>query len=579
MAFDGFVTRAVVQELQQLAGGRISRIHQPHSHDIVLAVRAQGENHKLLLSANPTYPRMHLTTEEFVNPAEPPVFCMLLRKHCEGGTIEAIRQVEMERIIHIEVKSRNELGDTTHKRIVVEIMGRHSNIILIDPESSMILDSAHHVSHAISQYRQVLPGRPYVAPPDQGKHCPLLASEEQFYMALNWNSGKLDKQLVDAYSGVSPLLAKEIVHRSGIPTRENLWRSFRQLMAKAAAHQYQPTIVQTKEKTVFSITKLTHLGSGEQKEFESISACLQAYYQGKAQRDAVKQKVHDLFRLVTSEKNKNEKKIEKLKQTLLEAQEAQRYRLYGELLAANLHQIKRGDIEYAAVNWYDPQAPTVVIPLDPLKSPSENMQAYYKRYNKLKNSLQIVEEQIANAKEEIAYLEGILVQLEHASLREAEEIREELVEQGYAKNRSKQGGRRKKAELPELSVYYSSEGIPIYVGRNNRQNDYLTNKLASPTDTWLHTKDIPGSHVVIRSRSFSEQTLREAAVLAAYYSKARHGNQVPVDYTLVKHVKKPSGAKPGFCIYENQRTIYITPDEELVFQLKGNKPAASGPHS
>ncbi|NGQ93806.1 fibronectin/fibrinogen-binding protein [Brevibacillus sp. SYP-B805] len=573
MAFDGVVMRAVVHELQKLTGSRISRIHQPHASDIVLHIRAQGENLKLLLSVNPTYPRLHLTTEEFVNPQEAPMFCMLLRKHCEGGVIESIAQVGMERIVHIDVRTRDELGDAALKRIIVEIMGKHSNIILTDPASNTILDSVHHVSAAVSQYRQVLPGRTYVAPPAQNKRNPLLVTEPDFISALDWNSGKWDKQLVDAFSGISPLLAKEVVHRAGLPTRERLWASFSQLMDEVKRHQYLPNIVESKEKAAFSVTELTHLPDGSRAVFASVSACLQAFYAAKAMRDVVKQKVHDLIRIVTSEKSKNEKKIEKLKQTLEEAKEAERYRLYGELITANMHRIKRGDAELQAVNWYDENGGTVTIPLDPLKSPSENLQAYYKRYNKAKSSVRIVTEQIALAEEEILYLEGLLVQLEHATLQDAEEIREEMVEQGYVRDRQKRHGKKKKELRPELDLYYSSEGIPILVGKNNKQNDYLTNKLALPHETWLHTKDIPGSHVVIRSREFGEQTLREAAMLAAVFSKARHGSQVPVDYTLVKHVKKPSGAKPGFCIYEQQRTLFVTPDESIVQTLKANRPA------
>jgi predicted ribosome quality control (RQC) complex YloA/Tae2 family protein len=570
VSFDGVVTRAVVQELSKLAGGRISRIHQPHHSDIVIQVRAQGENVKLLLSANPTYPRLHVTTEEFTNPQEAPMFCMLLRKHCEGGVIESVTQVDMERIVHIDVKTRDELGDTARKRIIVELMGKHSNIILVDPVSQTILDSAVHVTMAISQYRQVLPGRPYLSPPSQNKRNPLTVTEQEFVTALDWNSGKLDKQLVDAFSGISPLLAKEIVHRAGLATRETLWEAFSAVMNAVNRHQYRPVVVETPEKTHFHVVELTHLGSGNVTSFNTVSGCLQAFYEVKAMRDVVKQKVHDLIRIVTSERNKNEKKIEKLEQTLQEAKEADIYKLYGELITAHMHQLKRGDTELVAVNWYDEAGGTVTIPLDPLKTPSENLQAYYKRYNKAKNSLRIVEEQIAQAKEEIAYLDGLLVQLEHASLQEAEEIREELVEQGYVRDRQKRAGKKKKETRPELDVYTSSEGVQILVGKNNKQNDYLTNKLASPGDTWLHTKDIPGSHVVIRAREFSQQTLQEAAVLAAYFSKAKQGSQVPVDYTLVKHVKKPSGAKPGFCIYEQQRTLYVTPDETLVRRLKTN---------
>ncbi|GAA4715964.1 Rqc2 family fibronectin-binding protein [Brevibacillus fulvus] len=580
MAFDGVVMRAVSEELSSLVGSRISRIYQPHTSDIVLQLRGHNGNHKLLLSANPTYPRLHLTTEEFVNPQEAPMFCMLLRKHCEGGVIVSIEQVEMERVVHIDVRARDELGDVSVKRIVIEIMGKHSNIILIDPESGQILDSVFHVTPAISQYRQVLPGRLYVFPPEQGKQNPLTVTEQQFIHALDWNGGKLDRQIVNRFTGISPLLAKEILHRAELSTREKLWTAFAAMMEPIKRHQYTPLIAEKDGRTYFSVTELSHLEPAKVTRFSSVSACLQAYYQVKSMRDVVKQKVHDLIRIVTTERNKNEKKIEKLEQTLAEAAEADQFRLYGELITANMHQISRGDRELIAVNWYDPEGGTVTIPLDPLKTPSENLQAYYRRYNKAKNSIQVVEEQIMQAKQEIAYMDGLLVQLEHASLPEAEEIREEMVEQGYVRNRNKRNAKKKKEARPEPDVYYSNDGTMILVGKNNKQNDYLTNKLAASNETWLHTKDIPGSHVVIRARQFSEQTLYEAARLAAYFSKASQGNQVPVDYTLVKHVKKPSGAKPGYVIYEQQRTLYVTPpDEETVRSMKNRPAEAPETHS
>ncbi|MGE7271938.1 Rqc2 family fibronectin-binding protein [Brevibacillus panacihumi] len=570
MAFDGVVTRAVAQELHRLVGGRISKIHQPHHSDIVLQVRTQGENVKLLLSANPTYPRIHVTTEEFTNPLEAPMFCMLLRKHCEGGMIESIEQIGMERIIHIDVRTRDELGDTTVRRIIMEVMGKHSNIILVDPASGTILDSAMHVTLAISQYRQVIPGRPYVSPPGQNKRDLFEVDKLAFITSLDWNTGRLDKQLVDAYTGVSPLLAKEIVYRAGLATRDSLWEAFSAIRDDLLAQRYTPMIVTTREKSYFHVVELTHLEAETLTSYPTVQACLQAYYEGKALRDTVKQRAHDLIRFVTGERNKNEKKIEKLLQTLEDARDAEQFRLYGEMITANMHQIKRGDKELVTVNWYDEAGGTITIPLDPLKTPSENLQSYYKRYNKAKNSIQVVNEQIEQARTEILYLDGLLGQLEHASLQEAEEIREELVEQGYMRDRKKRGMRKKKDTKPALEKYISSDGTEILVGKNNKQNDYLTNKLASPQDTWLHTKDIPGSHVVIRSRQYSEQTLLEAANLAAFFSRAQQGSQVPVDYTLVKHVKKPSGSKPGFCIYEQQKTVYVTPEEALVHRLKTN---------
>ncbi|MGM0711168.1 Rqc2 family fibronectin-binding protein [Brevibacillus parabrevis] len=576
MAFDGVVTRALTRELHKCIGGRISKIHQPHHSDIVMQVRTPGETVKLLLSANPTYPRIHITTEEFTNPLEAPMFCMLLRKHCEGGVIESIEQIGMERIIHIDVRTRDELGDTATRRIIMEIMGKHSNIILIDPATGTILDSAMHVTLAISQYRQVTPGRPYVSPPSQDKRDPLAATEQEFISSIDWNSGRLDKQIVDGYTGISPLLAKEIVHRAKLANRETLWEAFSAVMEAVKAHTYAPSIVEHAGKAYFHVIELTHLADGTTTPYPSVQTCLQAYYEGKALRDTVKQRAHDLIRFVTGERNKNEKKIEKLEQTLQEAHDADQFRLFGELITANMHQMKRGDTELVTVNWYDEAGGTITIPLDPLKTPSENLQAYYKRYNKAKNSLQIVSEQIEQAKAEILYLDGLLVQLGHASLKEAEEIRDELVEQGYMRDRKKRGPRKKKDTRPELETYVSTDGTEILVGKNNKQNEFLTNKLAASHETWLHTKDIPGSHVVIRSREYSEHTLLEAANLAAYFSRAKEGSQIPVDYTLIKHVKKPSGAKPGFVIYEQQRTLYVTPDEALVRQLKAN---ASSTHS
>jgi predicted ribosome quality control (RQC) complex YloA/Tae2 family protein len=552
-------------------GGRISKVHQPHHTDIVMQIRCQGENVKLLLSANPTYPRIHLTTEEFINPLEAPMFCMLLRKHCEGGVIESVQQVGMERIIHIDVRTRDELGDTVSRRIIMEIMGKHSNIILMDPQSGMILDSALHVTMAISQYRQVVPGKNYVSPPSQDKEDPLTATEQSFLSSIDWNSGRLDKQIVEAYTGISPLLAKEIVYRAGLANRDSLWKAYSEIMQDILQDKYAPEIVETADKANFHVVALTHLTDrASTTSFTSVQACLQAFYEGKALRDTVKQRAHDLIRFVTGEKNKNEKKIEKLENTLQEAKDADLFRLYGELITASMHQMKRGDTELVTVNWYDEAGAMITIPLDPLKTPSENLQSYYKRYNKAKNSMQVVGEQIEQAQTEIAYLDGLLVQLAHATLKDAEEIREELVEQGYMRDRKKRGPRKKKDVRPELEAYQSTDGTDILVGKNNKQNEYLTNKLAAPYETWLHTKDIPGSHVVIRAREFSDQTLLEAANLAAYFSRAQQGSQVPVDYTLIRHVKKPSGSKPGYVIYEQQRTLYVTPDSGLIRQLKTN---------
>ncbi|WP_027414528.1 Rqc2 family fibronectin-binding protein [Aneurinibacillus terranovensis] len=572
MAFDGIVTRAIVHELNPLVTGRINKVYQPTATDIIMQIRTRTGNVRLLLSASHSFPRIHMTRKDYQNPMEPPMFCMLLRKYCEGAIIESITQVEMERIVHINIKSRDELGDDRRKRLVLEIMGRHSNLILLDPETGIIHDGLHHVTPAISQHRVVLPGRMYIAPPSQGKRNPLTVDGDTFIRTLDFNQGKLNKQIVARFAGVSPLIANEITYRARLATREALWNAFRSVFEPVANHQYTPTI-QYGEKAVFSVVPLTHLSEGTSETFTSISECLEAFYYGKAERDTVKQRLHDLIRLVSNERNKNAKKIDKLQQTKLEAEDAKRFQQYGELLTANLYQLKRGQTEANVLNYYEEGSPMLTIPLDPALSPSENAQAFFKRYTKAKNSLAVLDEQIEHAYQEVQYLDTILQQIEGAGLQDIEEIREELVEQGYIRARHIKNNRKVKPKAPAVEHYQSSEGITILVGKNNRQNDFLTNKLADADDTWLHTKDIPGSHVVIRSRSYGEATLYEAAQLAAYFSKGRESSQVPVDYTAIRHVKKPKGTKPGFVVYEQQKTLFITPDGSIIRRLLETKNA------
>lgn len=567
MSFDGLVTRAIVYELQEIIGGRITKIYQPSQTDLLLYIRTYGQNYRLLLSSHPAYARVHFTHLSYDNPKEPPMFCMLLRKHIEGAIIDRIEQVGMERIIHIDLRTRNELGDETTRRLIIEIMGRHSNIIFIDPNTNHIFDSIKRVNHAMSQVRQIYPGATYVAPPSQNKKNPLQVDQNQFIASFDYNSGQLDKQMVQRFTGIGPLLAKEIVHRAGLGSREQLWDAFKNVMKLAEEHKFKPSIKKTSTKTFFSPWPLYHL-HGEEHVFPSMSDCLEQFYFGKAEQDRMRQQNQDLIRKLKNEIEKNKRKIQLLEQEMKDAEKADTYRIYGELVTAFMHQIQRGDTVLEAINYYDPTNPTIQIPLDSALSPSENAQHYFKKYNKLKAAKKWNAEQIAKAKQEMEYLESVLVQLENASLNDLEQIREELEEEGWLKKTSRPS--RKKKEVPMPMRVLSSDGTLILVGRNNKQNDYLTHKLASPTDTWLHTKDIPGSHVVIRSKEISKNTLLEAAMLAAYYSKARESSQVPVDYTLIKHVKKPSGARPGFVIYEHQQTIYVTPDISKIKELTEN---------
>ncbi|WP_299087028.1 NFACT RNA binding domain-containing protein [uncultured Metabacillus sp.] len=569
MSFDGLFTYAVTKELKEaLINGKVTKIHQPYKYDLIFQVRAGGKNHRLFLSAHPSYARIHLTNESYENPSEPPMFCMLLRKHLEGGVIENIEQLEMERIIMIDIKSRNELGDLTEKRIMVEIMGRHSNIVLIDKERNMILDSVKHISPAVNRHRTVLPGNEYVLPPSQGKLNPFNADEEIVLKKLDFNSGKIDSQIVQQFAGISPLFAKEVIYRAGLVNRTTIPKVFLSMVEELRKHQIQPQIFYQLNRELFYIIDLSHLESNESKLFPTISELLDRYYYGKAERDRVKQQGNDLERFIVNEKKKNENKIKKLQTTLDQAEKANQFRVYGELLTANLYALKKGDKTAEVINYYDENSPTITIPLDVQKTPSENAQKYFSKYQKAKNSVEVVQEQIKIARNEIEYFERLIQQIESASPKDLEEIREELMEGGYVKQRQSRNPKKKKSLKPSLELYLSSDGTEILVGKNNKQNEYLTNKLAARDDIWFHTKDIPGSHVVIRSKYPTDETILEAANLAAYFSKAKNSSSVPVDYTAIRYVKKPSGAKPGYVIYENQQTVYVTPDEDLVFRLR-----------
>lgn len=568
MSFDGLFTRAITHELSSLLkGGRINKIHQPYKNEIILAVRANGVNHKLLLSAHPSYARVQITNEQYDNPNEPPMFCMLLRKHLEGFIIEDIKQAGLDRMIIFEVKGRNEIGDISYKQLIVEIMGRHSNIIIVDKNRNIILDSIKHISFAVNSHRAIMPGQEYIMPPQQEKLNPLEAGEEDVLRVVDFNAGKIDKQLVANFAGVSPVLAKEIAFKAGLVNRTTLPKAFAALMEEIKNHHYKPAVTYGSNKEAFYLLPLEHL-QGETKSFETLSQLLDRFYFGKAERDRVKQQGNDLERLLANEKEKNEKKIKKLEGTLEDAKKAEQFQLYGELLTANIFMAQKGMKEISVVNYYDENGASINIPLDPRKTPSENAQKYFTKYQKAKNSVNIVKEQIQLAQDEVAYFDSLLQQVETASPKDIEEIREELIEGGYIRARQKKGNKNKQNLKPVLEKYHSTDGTEILVGKNNKQNDYLTNKVAARDEIWLHTKDIPGSHVVIRSKEPSEDVILEAAQIAAYFSKARNSSSVPVDFTRVRHVKKPAGAKPGFVIYEQQQTVYVTPDEDVILKLK-----------
>lgn len=566
MPFDGIVTRAVTKELSDLlVPGKITKIYQPTDTEVIMTVRSQGKNQVLLLSIHPTYSRVHITEDSFHNPQDAPMFCMVLRKHLSGAILETIEQNGMERIITFTIKTRNEIGDISYKKLIIELMGKHSNLMLVDNEKGHIIDSLKHVTIAQNRHRTVLPGSNYVSPPNQDKLNPLEVDGETVIRKLDFNAGKLDSQLVQLLVGFSPFIAKELVKRAKLGTNELYMEKFTELQEEIKHHQYTPAIYRDKKED-FHVLRISSF-QGETEAFPTTNQMLDSFYSGKAERDRVKQQAKDLYRFIQNERDKNERKLKKHARTLKKAESAETYQKLGELLTANMHMVKQGDSSVKVVDYYDPEQSEINIELNPNKTPSENAQSFFKTYQKLKTSKVKVEEEIIKTKEELAYFDQLLQQIDVAGVEDIEEIREELREEGYLK-KQRIGRRKNKQVVPKPEDYISSDGTTILVGKNNKQNEYLTMKLSHRDEIWLHTKDIPGSHVVIKSKEPSEQTILEAAQLAAYFSKSQGSSSVPVDYTKVRHVKKPNGSKPGFVIYDNQRTLYVTPEKSVVDKLK-----------
>lgn len=558
MAYDGLFTVAMTKELQPLVTGRIARVHQPNAQEIVCTIRANGHNQKLLFSIHPSYARVHITEQAIENPPEPPMFCTLLRKHVEGGFIESIEQIGADRVIVLTITATNEIGDRTTRKLYAEIMGRHSNLVLVD-ENEKIIDSLKHLPPSINSYRTVMPGFEYVAPPKQDKESPLNISINELdgFFGIPRDA----QEIVQHFIGFSPLHAKEFVHRTQAADTP-MADAFQPFIAEFKQGGTTPTYIEDGNKVYFSPVDLTHIDA-KKMTYTSLSKLLDRVFFARAERDRVKQQAGDLERWIHSELSKLKLKLKKLDKDLKRAQNLDQYQLYGELLMSNLYAFEKGPKEVTLTNYYTNEP--ITIPISERKTPIENAQSYYAKYNKYKNALVMVQEQIDKTNADIEYFEIVLQQVEQAAPADIEEIREELAEQGYLK--MKKSKRRKKSTKPQPEQYISSTGTRISVGKNNKQNDYLTFKIAQRHEIWMHTKDIPGSHVVIHTDTPDEPTIREAANLAAYFSKARESGSVPVDYTQAKHVKKPNGSKPGFVIYFEQKTIFIDPDEAQIMNL------------
>lgn len=581
MSFDGFVSHGIAKELSEfLTDGKITQVYQPERDEIILNIRTFEKNYRVLMSASASNPRIHITDIKKENPMTAPLFCMIMRKHLCGGRITEIRQEGFDRIIKIGVESYTELGDLTVKTLIIEIMGRHSNIILTD-SSGRIIDSVKHIDLTVSAVRQVLPGFPYELPPQQDKQNPLQCGISEIEAALSKlpkDSGA-DKALVEIFTGMSPLISREILYRfcgdlgkmlSCIDISEYA-KSIYTFFEEIRNGQFSPSVVTEKNEkkpTAFSCVSLTQYGDYD--NYGSISEAVDKFYCARAMHEYITQRSAHMVKIINNNIDRCRRKIAMHKENLKKSQNRDKYKIYGDLLTANMYRIEYGAEKISVENYYSPSGETVEISLKADLSPSKNAQRYYRLYNKAKTAEIHSAEQIKEAEEELYYLETVLESVQKAeSKADISEIKEELAQQGYIAE--KNGKRSKFNKKTAPMEFVSGDGYKILVGRNNRQNDELTIKMAYSTDIWLHTKIIPGSHTVIRTEGKNEvpeSTIMEAAKIAAFYSKAKNSTQVPVDYTAVKNVKKPSGAKPGLVIYDNYNTVYVTPDGELAEKLK-----------
>ena len=591
MALDGITTSAIVSELKAaLLGGRIDKIHQPLADEIRMSIRGLGSGaKKIIIPAKAAHPRIHLTESSRENPMTAPLFCMVMRKHIAGGKIIDIVQPNFERIIILRIESANEMGDITTKNLILEIMGKHSNLILTD-ETGKILDSIKRVTHEKSSVREVLPGKEYVFPPSQDKKNPLLAEQADFLFSLHLQEGRrLQEFLYQTYTGISPVMAGEICTRAGLDASdscqettlensERLFAAFEKTMQEVKAEDYYPAIYYQKENQKennrivdFAVLKMQQFQGLAAKPFPSVSALLEGFYQERDNAAHIRQKAQDMRKLVTNHIERCVKKKEIQLKTRRETKGMDLWKKKGELLTANIYAVPQGVTTFKTIDYYEESMPEIEIAIDPAKTPAENAQKYFAKYNKAKRTLAALEIQEKQNNEELAYLESVLNALENAKEdADLSEIRTELAESGFIRRQAQKKGQPKPKRAKPLR-YISSDGYEILVGKSNLQNDELTLRTAEPTDLWMHTKDIPGSHVIIRTNGQSElpeATMEEAANLAAFYSKAKNSSMVPVDYTQRKNIKKPNGAKPGMVIYLTNKTIYITPDEARIQQMK-----------
>lgn len=575
MALDGIYLSSLIKEIKdEILNCRVDKITQPEKDEIILSFKVNRKNKKLLISASSNYARVNFTNQSKENPMQPPMFCMVLRKYLNTATLVNISQIESDRILILDFESTDDLGFDSVYSLIIEIMGRHSNISLVRKRDNQIMDCIKHLSSDMNSYRVLYPGMEYIYPPKSDKLNGFSFNKEEFIEIVNkkYAEKTIDNKLFSTIiAGVSNPLSNEIYYRASLENIDistvnlNQVFNFTSIFFNSIKENNFSLLSYSKDGGLkdFHCIKLTNLSDRGYtlKEFLSPSELIEEYYYEKDKFDRLNARSADLQKIVTNNLDRVSKKLNILKETLKECEEMQLLNLYGELITSNIYSIKKGDSSARLLNYYSENEEYLEIPLNENKSPSENAQAYFKKYNKLKKSEENAKIQINLAEEEELYLQSVLSNILNAdNYTEIQDIRNELMETGYIAYKKTLKDKRSKPSKP--LHFISSDGIEIYVGKNNIQNDYLTLKFADKNDMWFHTKNIPGSHVIVKSKGpVPEATLLEAATLAAFYSKAKNSSNVPVDYTEVKNVKKMSGAKPGMVIYYTNKTIYVTPRE------------------
>ncbi|KAF5076701.1 putative protein YloA [anaerobic digester metagenome] len=583
MAYDGVTLYHLINEFKPLLiGGRIRKIYQPEIDEIRLLVNLGNQKKHLLLSANASNPRVYMTEKIKENPSAAPSFCMVLRKYLLNGTIIDIAQHETDRIMELSVTAKNDFNEIVVRKLLVEIMGRNSNIILVD-ESMKILDSLKKVGSTSSRYRQILPGRDYVYPPKNSRLSFLnLDANHLNELLSDYKDSSVEKVFVQALLGISPNISREIAFRSGIDPQTSvsgLSKKQKQFLCEAFTQvineirqKSEPVIIYLGRKMVdFSTIDLHYLRSDHRFEaYPSISEMLEAYYFMRDKALRFKTRAANLRQQLDILVRKNIKKLDNLQQDVDASHKNEKFKLYGDLITANIYAIEKGQEIATLVNYYDPDCQTIDIPLKVNRTPAQNAQHYYKKYNKSKTALKHLASYILETEEKIYYLESLVNSLDQSTeLAELDEIRHEFLHSEFNKKAISKEDKQK--QLPSKPLHYiSSEGFHIFVGKNNYQNDFISTKMGKNEDCWLHVKDAPGSHVLIVAggRFITEKTLLEAGNLAAWFSKSRGSSNVPVDYLEFKYLKKPSKAKPGMVIFTNQNTMYITPTQDGVESIE-----------